>query len=192
MATAKHTDTSEQSSAKHTNNTYRFKLNESTIEIIQRFSIIHKTDTREDFKEAWKQFLIDNDEILKQEELALNQKGFRGNFYDKIYKSARYYYRTKTDTKKNENFQQRRKYVGLNKTLLRMMDDFITENKTINIEKNEAIFKPSDGYCSFYQKFNSIIDKEIQELIKQSLTHEDSVIKLKKTFKNRYFQLIKK
>lgn len=182
------TGTNDQSSTASQNGIYRFKFGERLIGLIEAFAVIHKNDSKDVFKENWEAFLKENDEAIKEEELELSRKGYNGNINEKMYKSARYYFRLKT----SKPIQTRRNYVGLNRSLINTMDDFIRQKQALNIRNNEIVFKPSNGYTEFAQRYSSILQKEIGELNKHQLGPEESNIKIKKTFKNRYFQIIKK
>lgn len=164
-------------------NLYRFKLTNETKELIERFSILHKEATRNDFNHSWNEFLDTNNKILQNENNKLMKEGFKGNFNEKIYKSARYYFRNK---KENNNVQQRRPYISLDKSFITIINNFI------NDKRKQNVFKPSEGYEEFYNKYKDIINKEIDNLLNKNLTKKDAENKFKKTFKNRYFQLIKR
>ena len=86
---------------------------------------------------------------------------------------------------KNEP-KERRKYVSLNKEILEEMDKNILSGLT---NKN---FKPSEGFDNFCEKNKDLIKKEIEVLLDKKIESEDIIMKIKKTYKNRYFMLISK
>ena len=73
--------------------------------------------------------------------LRLTDLGYEGDIIDKMFKSARYYFRKKS-TEKNEP-QARRTYIGTQKELLDAMDEHIINN----IKKND--YKPSTAFHEF-------------------------------------------
>lgn len=77
--------------------TFRYKLSDEIIEKLVHFSKIHQYDDIHQFKMYWNNWIqTDNmSVIIKNEENSLKQKYFSGDLKDKMFKSARYYYRKK-------------------------------------------------------------------------------------------------
>lgn len=164
---------------------YRFKFSENVIDMMKEFSRIHKHDDRNDFKEAWEDWVKNNNILIEVEMKRLESLGFQGDIIDKMYKSIRYYYCKKTNKKQEP--KQRRKYTTIHKEVLTMIDRHI-EN---GFEQNNH-FKPSDGYKDFMTNQCELMDDTIKELKQNGLTNEDIENKMKKTYKNRYFIIQKK
>ena len=164
-------------------NIFRYKFtDEFTCELF-KFSKIHQYDHRKDFKEAWKIWLQENDEIVDDETRRLKNLGYQNNIEDKMFKSARYYFRKKSTEKKAP--VKRRDYVGVNKTLLDAMD------KHIKMSINTENYKPSDGFDEFCNKNKDMLREEVNILCKTGFTDSNEIKnKIKKTYKNRYFLLI--
>ena len=159
---------------------YRFKFTEEFMEELYKFSKIHQYDSRIDFKEAWKLWTEENSLLIDEEMRRLINLGYDGDVLDKMFKSARYYFRKKSIEKKEP--RQRRQYISVNKELLDIMDSHIEEN----IYNSD--YQPKTGFITFC-KDNEIILKEtitkiFEQGIKDSQLIED---KIKKTYKNRYF-----
>ena len=106
--------------------THRFKFSDNFSEIIEEFTRIHKFDQIKHFKEAWDEWKGKNEDIITKEYRYLSNKGYDGNIYDKIYKSIRYYHKNKTVKEKTKI--QRKKYVGLDRTILELMDSHISKH----------------------------------------------------------------
>lgn len=158
---------------------YRFKFDDEFLISLYKFAKLHQYDSRQDFKEAWKEWAeLNTDEILK-EETRLKLIGYDGNVKEKMFKSARYYLRKKSIEKKLP--AKRKKYIGINKNLIYMMDEQIKNGL------ENAVFKPSDGYNLFIIKNKDEIDIESKALLDNNYTKEEIINKLKKTYKNRYF-----
>jgi hypothetical protein len=67
------------------------------------------------------------------------------------------------------------------------MDQYITSNVI------PAKTAPADAFTSFCSTHVEVLRKEVETLVEEhNLEADDISSKLKKTFKNRYFQLIKK
>jgi hypothetical protein len=166
-------------------NIYRYKFTNEFTEDLFKFSKIHQYDHRNDFKEAWNEWLENNSEIVDEETRRLINLGYHGDILDKMFKSARYYFRKKSTEKKEP--AKRRIYVGSQKELLHTMDDHI--NKNINIEN----FKPSEGFDEFCKNNIEILKQVVFTLHKAGITDSNEIKnKIKKTYKNRYFLIISK
>ena len=155
------------------NTIYRYKFRNEFVNELYKFSKIHQYDHRKDFKEAWQLWIEENDDIVTDEVRILTNNGYEGDIFDKMFKSARYYFRKKSTEKKEP--VKRRKYCGLSKDVLDAMDKHIASNIT-----NDD-YKPSSGFESFYS-----------ELLKDESITNETYEKLKKTYKNRYFIFISK
>ena len=165
---------------------YRYKFTDTVVNILTEFGKTHQYDPRKVYKEAWEMFISDNEETLQREARRLYELGYEGDCYDKMYKSARYYFRKKSLTKKEPKL--RRKYISCDRDVLDAMDEHI--NNGIKDQGNN--FKPSDGYDDFITNNQDMILEEITRMIESGFTDKTSIIKkIKKTYKNRYFQIIR-
>ena len=79
---------------------YRFKFSDGIVEILDNFSKLHKHTCQKEYKEKWEQWLIENKEEIDKESERLLALGYEGNIKEKMYKSARYYFRKKSTEKK--------------------------------------------------------------------------------------------
>jgi hypothetical protein len=162
---------------------YRYKFSDNFIEELFRFSKIHQYDERKDFKEAWNTWRNNNNSIIEDEIKRLLELNYHGDIMDKMYKSARYYFRKKGTEKKEPT--KRCAYVGLLKELLDSMDNHIKSN----IDKKE--YKPSEGFSDFCKENIELLKKEIERLISYNIKDSLQIKnKIKKTYKNRYFMII--
>ena len=166
-------------------NIYRYKFIEEFTYELYKFSKIHQYDHRKDFKEAWNIWIEDNQGLVDEEVRRLSNLGYDGDILDKMFKSARYYFRKKSTEKKEP--QKRRVYIGVEKELLEAMDKHILQNV------NNKDYKPSDGFSVFCKENIEILQEEVNRLCKCGLTnHIEIKDKIKKTYKNRYFMLVTK
>lgn len=165
-------------------NIYRYKFTNEFTDELFKFSKIHQYDHRTDFKEAWNEWLENNSEIVDEETRRLINLGYNGDILDKMFKSARYYFRKKS-TEKSEP-QARRTYIGSQKELL----DAIDEHIMINIAKPD--YKPSIAFNEFCQENIKLLQEEVSRLCKNGFTDKNEIkSKVKKTYKNRYFIISK-
>jgi len=163
---------------------YRFKCTQSFMNALYEFSKIHQYDDRKSFKDAWEQWLQDNIDLVEVETRRLQEMEYQGDVLDKMYKSARYYFRKKSSVKPAP--KERRKYTSVHKELLDAMDQDIASNK------NRDDYKPSNGFSHFCNLHQEELKTEINRLVDLQLTSDEILQKIKKTYKNRYFMSITK
>ena len=164
---------------------YRYKFTDDFTKELYTFSKIHQYDHRKDFKEAWDIWIDDNDNLVDDEVRRLTNLGYDGDIIDKMFKSARYYFRKKNN--ENNEPQKRRVYIGVQKDLLDSMDEHIISNI------NNKDYKPSEGFSLFCKEKIELLKEEVNNLCKAGFTdHIEIKDKIKKTYKNRYFMLVKK
>lgn len=159
---------------------YRYKFTEEFMGYLYNFSKIHQYDERKDFKEAWKVWMEENIDMIDDEVTRMLNLGYDGDVTDKMFKSARYYFRKKSTEKKVP--KQRRHYISVPRELLNAMD--------IHIETNiyNDDYQPKTGFISFCKTNEKILKESISKIFEQGI-RESGVIedKIKKTYKNRYF-----
>ena len=164
---------------------YRYKFTNEFTDELYKFSKIHQYDHRKDFKEAWNIWTNENSELIDEETTRLTNLGYDGDILDKMFKSARYYFRKKSTEKKAP--VKRRIYVGSQKELLETMDAHIKSS----ILSGE--FKPSDGFDEFCKQNVEILKDQVNLFIRAGITDANEIkSKIKKTYKNRYFLIISK
>lgn len=165
-------------------NIYRYKFTDDFTTELFKFSKVHQYDHRKDFKDAWNVWLEDNDDMVHDEIRRLLNLGYDGNIHDKMFKSARYYFRKKGTEKKAP--AERRQYIGVQKDLLDAMDNHIMSK----INRNDC--KPSESFDDFCKNNITILQEEINILVKNGITNATEIKqKIKKTYKNRYFLQVK-
>tara|TARA_B100000073_G_scaffold267601_1_gene227190 strand:+ start:330 stop:863 length:534 start_codon:yes stop_codon:yes gene_type:complete len=160
---------------------YRHKFSPKFLEYLKEFSRIHRFDTPGAFKDNWEIWCDDNKTIIEEESKILNEQGYDGNVLVKMYKSARYYFKTKSN-KKSEPVK-RRNYIGLDSEFRDLMDNHI-----VNVCARREM-KPSDGFIDFMDDEKNIdfINTESVRLKSYNFKKEEILSKMKKTYKNRYF-----
>ena len=163
---------------------FRFKFSQRFIDEIYVFSKVHQYDSRHDFKDAWNTWTENNSELISNETPRLENMNYMGDVMDKMFKSARYYFRKKSTVKKDPS--ERGIYVSLDKELLYAMDEHIKRNISTNIK-----MKPSNSVKEF-QQINAEYIKEKTQYLCQEEGFDESMIetKIKKTYKNRYFMIM--
>jgi hypothetical protein len=163
---------------------FRFKFTPEFMCELFQFSKIHQYDERKDFKEAWIKWIEENKELIESEVNRLTNLAYDGDILDKMFKSARYYFRKKSNEKKEP--KQRKQYIGVNKELLDAMDIHIEEN----IE--DSNYQPKNGFVEFCKDNETLLKDIISNMIEKGINDREEIQnKIKKTYKNRYFMFIK-
>jgi len=163
-------------------NIFRYKFTNEFMTELFMFSKIHQYDKRSDFKEAWEKWIDENSELVDSEVRRIINLGYDGNVLDKMYKSARYYFRKKSTEKKAP--KDRRAYINIQKELLNSIDKHILTNI------NNKDYKPSEAFKDFCNENIDILKEEINILVKNGFKNVSEIKeKFKKTYKNRYFIL---
>jgi len=166
-------------------NIYRYKFTNDFTNELFKFSKVHQYDHRKVFKEAWDIWRGENEDLVDEELRRLTNLGYDGDILDKMFKSARYYFRKKSTEKKAPS--KRRVYIGSQKDLLETMDQHIKSHI------NSGHFKPSEGFDEFCKENIDIIKEQVNMLCGAGFTDPNEIkSKIKKTYKNRYFLIISK
>ena len=159
---------------------FRFKFTDEVVSKITDFAKIHQFDDRHTYKEAWEEWLVENEDLVDNETRRLKTIGYEHNVQDKMFKSGRYYFRKKSNVAVKP--VARREYISIDHTILEAMDNHIREN----IENSE--YTPAKGYDGFCEEYKDLLAREIANLFKtKTINADDLSLKIKKTYKNRYF-----
>lgn len=176
---------SDNESGRNVTNIYRYKFTDEFTTELFKFSKIHQYDHRKDFKEAWLIWLDVNEALVESEVRRLTSLSYVGDINDKMFKSARYYFRKKSTEKKAPT--QRRNYIQVQKDLLDAIDKHIRDM----IISNDS--KPSDGFDDFCKNNKDVLNEEVKSLCQSGMIDSTEIKnKIKKTYKNRYFLIVSK
>ena len=189
---------------------YRFDFSKCFIQELRTFSQMHQEDDRHMFKDAWNEWIKmpTIDLQIKEEIEKHTDQGFKGDILDKMFKSARYYYRKKKQCKP-EPKSKPIKYMGFHKTFLKHIDEDILEqiNENLVIEtdddiKNQenskdqfskptmCILSQAEAYANFCQNNQTEILAEFIQLKNEHGELAPNIsCKLKKAFKTRFFKI---
>ena len=160
---------------------YRFKFSSEIVEMLDAFSKLHKYTPQKEYKEKWDQWLFENKNEIDKECNRLLGLNYQGNIKEKMYKSARYYFRKKNEEKKEP--AKRREYKPVDREIIDSMDIHICRN----IDNDN--YSPANGFDDFSKLYEELINIEIENFKETTdYTREEIKQKIKKTYKNRYFQ----
>ena len=192
----------------------RFEFSNAIIEPVAVFIQIHQYDDRKTYKTAWTEWMANHEiaAIFNAEVKRLTDLGYKGDVADKLYKSGRYYFRQKTYGFPNLSLHAEpvcpnlslqpepmgvrgaliapRRYVLLSRELLSAMDEHIERGL-----RQQTDFTPAKGFAEFALGFDGTdvgsYRSEVARLSEIMPTGEAVGDKIKKTYKNRYFMLVK-
>jgi len=159
------------------NTIFRFKFTSKFTDHLMSFAKLHQYDDRVTYKEEWSRWIQNNDAFIQDECNRMKTLGYNGNILEKMYKSGRYYFRTKT----NKHPKTRRKYIPVDKDVIEAMDKHISQHF------GTRVFKPSTSHDEFCNEYADTLQEEYTRLLSEGLTKNDIYNKIKKTYKNRYF-----
>ena len=159
---------------------YRYKFRDEFLPILIEFSRIHQYDSTKEFKEAFEHFIEINSTAVQEERKHLTVNGYKGDVINKMYKSARYYFKNK-DYNPSEN-KKRRKYIKQDKDFIYSIDEHVIKSIRQNI-------KPAVAFNNLTKdnEFELSLENEKERLFAFLDTEEEVNHKIKKTYKNRYF-----
>lgn len=173
---------------------FRYIYTNEVADLLNEFAEIHRYDERKTFKSEWEKWIA-NDDIKKQlhqEVKRLESMGMDDDIMDRMFKSARYYYRKKPliEKRKAETKKPKQKtpYIGFTTATIQNMVEYIKNKEKLQIS-------PANLYELYCNENKEIIGAEIKEYKKkwenkspnQILTADELINKFKKTFKNRYY-----
>jgi len=176
--------------------TFRYKYSPEFAEHLEYFAKLHQYDDRHAFKEAWGKWIITT-EISKQiqkEAQHFKEQEQKGDILDKMFKSARYYYRKKESTNPEEKQTQRRQYIGVSPDFIREIDTYIQrqmklycEHLTYKLEKCMITISPAESFDAFCKEYSKQIESEMDHLYLMKFSQADAEYKIKHTYKNRFY-----
>ena len=171
--------------------TFRFQFSDQFNYSMDKFAKLTSELNKSEFDIKFEEFCEKKTNEIKNEENALKNAGFNGDIKEKMYKSIRYYLKNK----KEVSYKKRRKYITIPRDMLYSMDSHIESI----ISKTPT--KPADCYKEFIEdeKFKTEIENckdsiktKSRELSDKQITDDEITIKIKKTYKNRYFLIQKR
>lgn len=181
----------------HKNKIFRFNLGNEMVDALLQFSKMHQHDDRHSYADAWKQWKSDPriSKIIADEVARLQNLDFKGSVESietKIFKSGRYYFRNKSFIKVPP--KPRGKYVSVSKELIHAMNEYILRQMETQATSEFSPSPPAELFNEFCKIYVDILKVEIYRFVGLDEFSENPTLilsKIKKTFKNRVFQLKK-
>jgi hypothetical protein len=176
--------------------TYRYTYSNEFIKELEYFSKIHKYDDRKTFKEEWNKWINEENikHLIEMEKQQFINNSYEGDIMDKIFKSARYYFRKKKENVKEEKREtnEKEEFTGLSKKMIQLMNDHINMIIIKNIDQTKNISKinPSKAYTDFCNTHVIEITDEIFILKDKILLRAEEInLKFKKSYKNKFYKI---
>ena len=150
---------------------FHFNASEQLSAELAMFASKHNQLKSKEFKKAWNEWtqMPEIMNLVQEETRNLLENGFQGDALEKIYFSARYYYRKKS-LRKTRDYESesryRKKYERSNKELLESINRHIAEQDTASVSPAKAF----ELFCLKIANTNTMNNE-----------------KLKKIYKNRFF-----
>ena len=185
----------------------KYIFSEEFSKALHEFSKEHYKEHLKVFRGSWTAW-IDRIEIRQQIQIEIEK--MRANHFteteeelmQKIYTSARFYYRkkekrgkrkTQTQTQENKNQKQ---YIGFSRSFIQMMDNEINEQIIKSAELNAMIkINQKEAFKKFTMNHISEINMELGQLKRKYDTQEEEFIareiayKIKKAYQNRFYSI---
>ena len=179
---------------------FRFKFTPQLNEEIVKFSHIHLYDDKVRLKESFKKWCDDNRELVDNEQKFLKEHQYSSeqNVETKIFKSIKYYYIKNLLKESNQTEgSPKKKYDRETRTNIKLSDYFVNViYQYIVHHYQDQDFKPSTSFNTFLNEYEEEIIREKRQIYSKyegrKLTDHDISFKIKKSFKNQYFSIIKK
>ena len=155
---------------------HHFNYSDNFADLLANFATEHLEDKNKEFKAAWKTWTDDHSAEIEKETAKMKQEGYPGDVAEKMYFSARYYYRKKaireqTELKNPDEKTPRKKYESIDKHVLVQMNDQIV----LQFQTNANKMTPSKAFAEYCDQHN--------------IAEDDA--KMKKTYKNLYWRISK-
>jgi hypothetical protein len=165
---------------------HHFNYSDEFAEKLASFATAHLDVRNKEFKAAWNAWKEANYLMVENEIAKMKLAGYDGSVEDKMYFSARYYYRKKaireqTDSINEDEKSPRKKYECIDKNVLVQMNEHILsqiESSAHNSQDGNIIsnITPSKAFADYCERF--------------SICEDDA--DTKKKYKNLYWRISKK
>ena len=168
------TDLADQPVPRNTMTTFHFNSSDECAKLLFDFARIHREDKNKIFRRAWDEWILSPDvsTILEKEKASLMEAGYKGDPAEKMYASARYYYRKKAIKEDTQSVELRE----------------VTPRKQYELSDARLLDQISNHIIELFHKDN-ISPAKAFEMYANRYQDNPSDNKLKKIYKNRFFLL---
>lgn len=199
---------STMSSSQQTNGKiFRFKFQPELYESIIEFSHMHRYDDKDTLKESFETWCNEHSEQISFEDKILKQYNYttENNVKTKIFKSIKYYHIRNLNKKSNDynesgsdvqDYSKKKKYARNQEKNINISQKFVDNVKRYIMDNwYHDDFKPALYFNNFLEENNEEVEREksrLQQLTRGMEIDEKTIdFKIKKTFKNQYYTMMK-
>lgn len=158
-------------------NVYRFKLSESILDKMKYFGKLHQFDDRKDFREAYDEWYLKEKEDIDRELSRLQKWGYDGDIKKKMYRSIRYYFNKKPNTRESGSKIEGNDKTEKGKRQYRRLPIEIQSRISSKLASSSYDQKPSELFKEFVRDNPDIFEN----------CSEEDKARIKKSFKNIHF-----
>tara|TARA_Y100000385_G_C12906717_1_gene556627 strand:+ start:151 stop:777 length:627 start_codon:yes stop_codon:yes gene_type:complete len=168
----------------------RFDFSDDCKRVLENFSVSNQTADRKYFKEQWNILIKKEKELFETECNLLKERGFKGDPWDKLFKSARYYHRKKASFVKTKGLSQSRTYIKGSNALIQCVKIHI--NSIANLpskEDQQYTMSYQEALRNFLETNKEVLINELRQIKeKQGGLEENIGKKIKKRYKEQFYQ----
>lgn len=181
----------------------RFEFSTALTEAVTAFAAVHRYDDRKTYRDAWMQWLAHGEiaALFKSEVARLTDLGYKGDVADKLFKSGRYYFRTReptvqrsslwphtppslaTSTPNDANGVADPKLLGVRGALV-VPRKYVTMGRALLIAMDEHIerglrsndaYTPANGFSDFFKMHTNsdLLKTEVGNLMQHYANNEN-------------------
>ena len=169
--------------------TFRFQLGASTLQRLRPFAATNADLNGKEFRAKWDGWCTINAAVVDAEAGRLRDLGYCGDVHGKLYRAARYYFKTRPPTlERAPRSRNSTAYIALAPQLLAAMDQHIVVRTRKHVHAKPAVLY-TDFLASCSSDLVTLLASEITRIVDQGGVDTDAAAsKIKKTYKNRYFR----
>lgn len=165
---------------------YRHAIGPNILEKLRPFAQLHSSLSSKEFKTKWEVWCTTNELLIASESRRLVSLDYSGDIISKLYRAARYYFKTKPPTLTPQRKSNSTPYLSLSPVLLRSMDTHIRANLAGTEPQPPATLY--SNYIATHVELIPLFTAEAERLRDHANLSDDAIAsKFKKTYKNRYF-----
>lgn len=167
---------------------YRHSIGPDVLAKLRPFAQLHATLSSKEFKVKWQLWCQTNELLIAREFSRLEDLAYTGDVESKLYRAARYYFKTRPPTLTPRRKLNSTPYISLSPILIQSMDAHIRVSLGRSDSPAPAVLY--SRYIATHTDLIPLFTAEAERLQVQAGLSDDAIIvKFKKTYKNRYFLL---
>ncbi len=161
---------------------------------LEQFTQAHHNEPRKQYQQSWNEWTQTHQQIFSKECEALYKQGFEGDPMDKLYKSARYYFRKKTlgtlaSQQQTDNKEDKeRTYVRIPSKITESMITFIKQSLENSTRGTKLELSQQNAFHDYVTQHKELIFTSLVTRRQEKGGLEENMDKkLKKAFRNKFY-----